>query len=187
MPNRPGDNMRHDGFTPDIRVHAVRIVVFRFTRQLAEDIDNRRVGFSCGFFDGRNHTVNHVRLGDAIRQFENFGRIADVDFRVSWQMLEKINHGYGIGFKILAMLVPVPGLGVVGTEHNDDDIRFEMNRPLEFRLFPVRQVTLLEHRGTGVTAIQRFVTTTEDATENSRPRVMPVMRNNPVSDTVAYA
>ena len=187
MPNRPGDNMRHDGFTPDIRVHAVRIVVFRFTRQLAEDIDNRRVGFSCGFFDGRDNTVNHVRLGDAIRPFENFRRVADIHFRMGGEMFEQVDHRYGIGFKILAMLVPVPRLGVVGAEHDDDDIRLEMNRPLEFGLFPVRQVTLLEHRGTGVTAIQCFVMMTEDATKYGRPRIMPVMGNDSVRDTVAYA
>ena len=107
--------------------------------------------------DDRHLAVHDDAVVDGPGILEGWYRRTEINLWLARQCLQGINHRLHTLAIFLGTMRPVIGLGIVGTELDDDDVRIESLRILPCQLVHVWQVALVHHRTRGHTEVLHLI------------------------------
>ena len=149
-------------------------------------VDQESMVFGGQFLHlGDKLALNHLVLVGSEREL---GRCqTEVEHRIGSSITESLDHGSEIRLEVLAIEVPAPRVGIVGTECQNQDFRLGILRSRIIFCIPVRGFSLARHGGTTHAIVQYSVVTTQELIEKSRPRCLARRTAVTVGDTVSHS
>ena len=111
------------------------------------DVDHLKFQVLRDFPDDWKLYLGVVVIDAPTPLFCNVRGQAKVDFRLGGELLEVGNEVPVVGFVVLLGVFPVHRFGVIGSEHDDDDVRLGSESVLKVLRFLIRLITAVHKSG----------------------------------------